>query len=179
MLIKFRRLTRNAICPIYASEGAAGADLHAVEDTTIGQDGRVSIVRTGLALEIPFGYEGQIRLRSSMGMRGICIPHGVGTIDSDYRGEILVPLVCLGSQSYVVESGERFAQLVIVPVARVYFKEAGLSETVRGVGGFGSTSNARMRREDWLRASGFKDPTDEERREQLARNVALKDWGLT
>jgi len=128
--------------PLYASEGAAGADLRAALDAplTIPPGGRV-LVPTGLVLEIPPGFEGQVRARSGLALKkGLALANGVGTIDADYRGEVGVAVVNLGTEPVTVARGERIAQLVIAPVARATFSEAeALRGSARGAGGFGST----------------------------------------
>ena len=100
-------------------------------------------LRTGLHVAIPVGYEGQVRARSSLGSKGLILPHSIGTIDADYRGELFVLMTWIGEgDSYLVKSGERIAQLLITPIPRVGFIEVGyeeLGETERGSGGFGST----------------------------------------
>jgi dUTP pyrophosphatase len=126
--------------PRYQSGQAAGLDLRADEPFTLAP-GERRLVPTGLALEIPAGHEGQVRPRSGLAARhGIGIVNAPGTVDSDYRGEVQVILVNLGQQPFAAERGERIAQLVISPVARVEVQEAPeLGETQRGPGGFGST----------------------------------------
>ena len=128
--------------PHYASEGAAGADLRAAidEPLTIPPGGRV-LVPTGLVLEIPPGFEGQVRARSGLALRkGLALVNGVGTIDADYRGEVGVAVVNLGAEPVTIARGERIAQLVIAPVARAAYVEAdALQGSIRGTGGFGST----------------------------------------
>lgn len=130
--------------PTYETAGAAGMDLRAAvpdhEPLTITPGAR-ALVPTGLIMEIPQGFEGQVRPRS-----GLALKHGVtclntpGTIDSDYRGEVKVLLVNLGSEDFVVSRAMRIAQMVIAPVTRVTVVEASLAnETARGAGGFGST----------------------------------------
>jgi dUTP pyrophosphatase len=131
-----------ATLPEYATEGAAGADLRAMisEPVKIPPLGRARIP-TGLALEIPAGYEGQVRPRSGLSIRhGITVLNSPGTIDSDYRGEVAVIIINLGHEDFTVNDGDRIAQLVIAPVCRVSFTEIReLSETDRDSGGFGST----------------------------------------
>ena len=128
--------------PHYASEGAAGADLRAAidEPLTIPPGGRV-LVPTGLVLEIPPGFEGQVRARSGLALRkGLALVNGVGTVDADYRGEVGVAVVNLGAEPVTIARGERIAQLVIAPVARAAYVEAdALQGSIRGTGGFGST----------------------------------------
>jgi dUTP pyrophosphatase len=134
------RLDPNARLPERATPGAAGLDLSAVETATIAP-GRWALVRTGLALVVPSGYEGQIRPRSGLAVRhGVTVLNAPGTIDSDYRGEVRVALVNLGPEPFVVTSGDRIAQLVIAPVTRVAVVETSSVEpTARGECGFGST----------------------------------------
>jgi dUTP pyrophosphatase len=112
----------------------------ASERIEIAPGGRVA-VPTGLAFEIPEGFEGQVRPRSGLARKfGIGCPNAPGTIDSDYRGEVQVLLVNLGAEPYVVQPGDRVAQLVIAPVAIAELEEVGdLSATERGAGGFGHT----------------------------------------
>ena len=128
--------------PAYQSEGAAGLDLLADIEApvTLPPLGRAA-VPTGLALQIPLGFEGQVRARSGLALRhGIGCVNAPGTIDSDYRGEVQVLLVNLSQEPFTIERGMRIAQLVISPVARaVLVEEGALGETARGAGGFGST----------------------------------------
>ena len=133
--------------PAYETAGAAGMDLRAAvpEDRPlILLPGRRALVPTGLILEIPQGFEGQVRPRS-----GLAFKHGVtclntpGTIDSDYRGEVRVLLVNLGDEEFSIERGMRIAQLVVAPVTQAAIEErAAAGETARGAGGFGSTGTA-------------------------------------
>jgi len=130
--------------PAYMSSSASGLDLPAAnrEPLEIPPGGRVT-VPTGLRLEIPPGYEGQIRPRSGLADRfGVTVLNSPGTVDSDYRGEIKVILVNLGPDTFVVRRGDRVAQLVVAPVARVELvaaEKSGLSPSGRGEGGFGHT----------------------------------------
>jgi len=128
--------------PAYQSEHAAGMDLVAAVEREIEiAPGEVVAVPTGLRVEIPVGYEGQVRPRSGLAARhAIGVPNAPGTIDADYRGEIKVLLVNLGRNSYRVERGDRIAQLVITPVVRAEIEVvASLTATARGEGGFGHT----------------------------------------
>lgn len=128
--------------PGYMTEGSAGMDLCAcVDETVVLQPGERRLVPTGLALEIPPGYEGQVRPRSGRALReGLGMVNAPGTIDSDYRGEVGVILVNLGQDPIRIANGERIAQLVIAPVARLEIEVAQqLSTTSRGDGGFGHT----------------------------------------
>jgi dUTP pyrophosphatase len=128
--------------PAYMSAGAAGVDLTAdlEHETTIAPGGR-ALVPTGLALALPAGYEGQVRPRSGLAHRtGLTVLNAPGTIDSDYRGEVQVLLVNLGLEAAVVRPGDRIAQLVVAPVARLQWVEVEtLDASERGAGGFGST----------------------------------------
>ena len=128
--------------PAYQTDHAAGMDLHAAvtEDVTL-EPGVVVAVPTGLRLEIPPGYEGQVRGRSGLAAKhAIGVPNAPGTIDADYRGEVKVLLVNWGRAPFVVKRGERIAQLVIAPVAHATLEVVeALSATARGDGGFGHT----------------------------------------
>lgn len=138
------RLDPRAHVPAYQSDQAAGLDLAAClppDETIRLEPGQIAMVRTGLAVAIPPGFEGQVRPRSGLASRfGITLPNAPGTIDADYRGEILVPLINLGRQPFTIEHGLRVAQLIIAPVARVQVVTvASLDVTPRGANGFGST----------------------------------------
>ena len=126
--------------PRYASEDAVGLDVAAAEELVL-QPGKRHAVATGFAIEIPRGYEVQVRPRSGLALKhGITCLNTPGTIDSDYRGEVKVILANLGSEPFEVRRGERIAQLVPAPVLSAIFREVdALSETGRGAGGFGST----------------------------------------
>jgi dUTP pyrophosphatase len=142
--VAVRRLPHAAGLPLpsYASPGAAGADLHAaVERTLVVGPGERVAVPTGLVLELPAGYEGQVRPRSGLALdRGLTLVNAPGTIDSDFRGELKVLLVNLGREPVTIERGDRIAQLVVGPVVRAAFEEVeSLSPTDRGARGFGST----------------------------------------
>ncbi|MDA8009242.1 MAG: dUTP diphosphatase, partial [Alphaproteobacteria bacterium] len=104
--------------PSYATSGAAGMDLRASEDVVLGAGERLA-VPTGLVVALPEGYEGQVRCRSGLALRhGLSLVNGVGTIDSDYRGEVKVLMVNLGSETVTLKRGERVAQMVVVAVER-------------------------------------------------------------
>ena len=128
--------------PEYASEGAAGMDIRAFlpAELEILPMGRAQIA-TGLYMEIPPGWEAQVRPRSGLAARyGVTVLNSPGTIDSDYRGELKVILVNMGTETFTVKDGDRIAQLVIAPVCRAALVESSdLSQTGRGAGGFGST----------------------------------------
>jgi dUTP pyrophosphatase len=126
--------------PAYQSDHAAGLDVYAaVQEPLTVPPGRVVAVPTGVRLEIPEGYEAQVRPRSGLALKhGIGIPNGPGTIDADYRGEVHVLLINFGSEPFVVRRGDRVAQLVFAAVARVELQIAAeLTSTTRGDGGFG------------------------------------------
>jgi dUTP pyrophosphatase len=128
--------------PRYQTEGSVGADLCAdLEHPLQLRPMQRALVPTGFSIEIPPGYEGQIRPRSGLALRsGLSMPNPPGTIDSDYRGEVCVLMINFGEEPVEIRRGDRVAQLVIAPVAHVRFEEAdSLSETRRGEGGFGHT----------------------------------------
>jgi dUTP pyrophosphatase len=117
-------------------------DLHAAVDRPVTlKPGEIRLIPTGIALEIPRGFEGQVRPRSGLALKaGISIVNAPGTIDADYRGEVGVILINLGKRTFIIEPGDRIAQLVIAPVVRAVLIEASLLEkTKRGTGGFGHT----------------------------------------
>ena len=136
------RTDDGARLPTRGSEYAAGWDLYALEEYVVPFRKSVKL-RTGLRVAIPVGYEGQVRARSSLGSKGLILPHSIGTIDADYRGELFVLMTWIGEgESYRVNAGERIAQLLISPIPEVSFKEVSIEElgdTKRGDGGFGST----------------------------------------
>ena len=141
-LVKIVKARQRIQLPQYESEGAAGMDLRAFLDAelTIPSLGRVKIP-TGLKIELPSGFEAQIRPRSGLAINhGLTVLNSPGTIDSDYRGELEVILINLGEQDVIIKDGDRIAQLVVAPVCRVSLCEAEtLKPTQRGSGGFGST----------------------------------------
>jgi len=144
LVVRLRRLPHAAQLPLprAVSAGSAGSDLRAaVSDALVLAPGDRCRVPTGLVLEIPVGWEGQVRPRSGLAARhGVTLVNSPGTIDADYRGEVQVLLVNLGGEEFVVRPGERIAQLVIAPVETVRFEEVEtLSTTERGGGGFGSS----------------------------------------
>ena len=146
-VIALRRLdhARELPLPDYATAGAAGADLSAaIEAELTLEPGARAAVPTGFAFAIPDGYEGQVRPRSGLARRqGVTVLNTPGTIDSDYRGEVMVLLVNLGTEPVTIVRGERIAQLVVAPVSRASFAETDeLPDTVRGSGGFGSTGRS-------------------------------------
>ena len=140
--IRVKKLSPNATLPTYGTDEAAGADLYACLDETVSiAPGETFWVGTGIALEVPKGCAGLIYARSSMGVkRGLAPANKVGVIDSDYRGEIRVVLLNHSNQFQTVSPGERIAQLIITPVLTPAYEEVEeLTDTVRGVSGFGST----------------------------------------
>ena len=128
--------------PTYQTNGASGMDLYAaVENKTIILPNCVLLIPTGFSVEIPIGYEAQVRPRSGLASKfGIVIPNSPGTIDSDYRGEIKVILMNLGKENFTINRGDRIAQLVIAKYEKISWEEVDiLSVTERGDGGFGHT----------------------------------------
>lgn len=148
--VKFKKLDKRAMIPQYQTEGSAGFDIHALNDGLIfghanvdSSDDRRAIVSTGLSVEIPQGYELQIRSRSGLALKnGVTVLNSPGTIDSDYRGEIKIILINDGYEDLNIKAGDRIAQGVIAIVPKVIIEETTeeLSDTLRGTGGFGSTN---------------------------------------
>ena len=141
--IIFKKVHDDAKIPAYQSEEAAGFDLHCTETMTL-EAGKVSLVPTGLAMQLSKGYELQVRARSGLAAKkGVFLVNGIGTIDSDYRGEIKVILSTCSNEKVTLEKGERVAQAVISKVERAQILEAEtINATERGAGGFGSTGTA-------------------------------------
>ena len=140
--LEIKPLREGARMPAYQTEGAAGLDLCALlESPLVIEPGSIGAVATGLGVAIPDGFEGQVRPRSGLAFKhGVTVVNAPGTIDCDYRGELIVGLINLGREAFTVESGMRVAQLVIAPVTRVAIAEVQeLGSTARGSGGFGST----------------------------------------
>ena len=141
-MIQFKRLEngKDLELPSYASDEAAGMDIRSAEDVIVYPQ-RHAVVKTGIAMAIPFGYEMQCRPRSGLAVKhGITITNSPGTIDSDYRGELMVILHNLGMEPFEIVRGDRIAQLVLAKVPRLPIEEVDeLNETIRGAGGFGST----------------------------------------
>jgi len=139
--IRIRRLHPDALIPRYAHgpDEDAGMDLHAVETVTFAP-GETKLVPTGLAIELPAGYEAQIRPRSGLALKhSITLPNSPATIDPGYRGEIRVIVQNLGRELFTVNPGERIAQMIVARYEAVEWEEGDLSDTVRGEGGFGSS----------------------------------------
>jgi dUTP pyrophosphatase len=138
MKVQIRRVGQHSLpLPKYESKGAAGMDLRARERQTI-RAGETQRIPCGFAFAIPGGFEGQVRPRSGHSARGLIVP--IGTIDSDYRGEVLVVVKNSTEVHVVFDPGDRIAQLVIAPVVQAELEEVGeLDSTERGANGFGST----------------------------------------
>tara|TARA_B100000427_G_C15101805_1_gene417501 strand:+ start:19 stop:459 length:441 start_codon:yes stop_codon:yes gene_type:complete len=142
--ILIKRLSKEISLPKYETTGSSGMDLAAnIVDNINIDPGKTAIIPTGLALSVPKGFEVQIRPRSGLAAKKkITVLNTPGTIDSDYRGEIKVILINLGLESFKIEKGLRIAQMVVCPVEQVQIEEVeDLSETDRGIGGFGSTGS--------------------------------------
>lgn len=140
MELKFKSLSGSL--PSYATDGASGMDLRAFIDEPITlKPMERSLIPTGLFVQIPEGYEGQVRARSGLAIKhGIGLVNSIGTIDSDYRGELKIPMINFGNESFTINSGDRVAQLVIAAYERVEpIIVSVLDETDRGEGGFGHT----------------------------------------
>jgi dUTP pyrophosphatase len=142
--IRVRRLGHAEGLPLpdYATAGSAGADLRSAEAGAVElAPGARRAVATGLILEIPEGFEGQVRPRSGLALQhGLTVVNAPGTIDADYRGEVKVLLINLGAEPVVIQRGDRIAQLVVAPVTRASFHDAPeLADSDRGADGFGST----------------------------------------
>lgn len=140
MELKFKSLSGSL--PTYATDGASGMDLRAfIDEPVILQPMERSLIPTGLFVQIPEGYEGQVRARSGLAIKhGIGLVNSIGTIDSDYRGELKIPVINFGNESFTINNGDRVAQLVIASYERVTpIIVTELDETDRGEGGFGHT----------------------------------------
>ena len=141
MTLRIQKLHPDARLPAYAHGPAedAGMDLHAVEGVDL-HPGIPALVPTGIAIELPPGYEAQIRPRSGLALKfGITVPNSPATIDPGYRGEIRVILLNLGRESYAIRPGDRIAQMVVASYIAVEWEEADLRGSKRGAGGFGSS----------------------------------------
>ena len=141
--LKIKKLDEKAIIPTYGTEYSAGADLYALLDENLEiKPGETVMIGTGLAMAIPTGYAGLIYARSSLGSKkGLAPANKVGVIDSDYRGEIKVPLFNQSKETQIISKNERIAQIIFTPYLKVNFQETDeLDDTTRGTGGFGSTN---------------------------------------
>lgn len=141
--VKIKKIKPNAILPQYQTADAAGMDIHAcLDEPLIIKPMERIIVPTGLSIELPIGYESRIHSRSGLSFRnGITMANGTGIIDADYRGEYGILLINFSNEIFTIEHGSRIAQLVVSKFEHVVWEETNdLSDTDRGVGGFGSTS---------------------------------------
>ena len=140
MKLGFKKINPDAILPVYAHPGDAGMDLYSVEELII-PPGRRALVHTGLVMNLPAGFEAQVRPRSGLALKnGITVLNTPGTIDEGYRGEIGVILANFGDAPFAVSRGSKIAQMVVSPVTRVTPVEVDeVDDTERGIGGFGST----------------------------------------
>jgi dUTP pyrophosphatase len=140
--IYFKKLKSGAKIPTYAKNGDACCDLYAVEDYTI-KPGEVRLIGFGFAIEMPPGFEAQVRPRSGLAVKyALSIVNSPGTIDNDYRGEIMTPIINLGKEPYTIKAGDRVAQMKFSPIYTGHFLDVGdeeLSITERGANGMGST----------------------------------------
>ena len=140
--LKIQKLDEKVTVPCYQTEGAAGMDLCAFlnEPVTLKSLER-KLIPTGLKMELPHGYEAQVRPRSGMSIKhGITLVNCVGTIDEDYRGELCVPVINLSTEEFTIQNGDRIAQMIVAPVTKAEISVVTeLSDTQRGEGGFGST----------------------------------------
>lgn len=140
--MEIRIVSKGGALPAYATEGSSGADLRAyIEEPITLMPGERRLVPTGLFVEIPQGTEAQIRARSGLAIKhGIGLVNGVGTVDSDYRGEWNIPLINWGQEPYTIHSGDRIAQVIFSRYEKADFVSVSqISETERGAGGFGHT----------------------------------------
>jgi dUTP pyrophosphatase len=140
--IQIKKLSSSVLIPKYETSGSSGMDISAhIENNIIIKPGEKALIATGFSIAIPKGYEVQIRPRSGLAVKkNITVLNTPGTIDADYRGEIKVILINLGKENFTVTNGERIAQMVVCPVINASLEEVKeLSDTQRGLGGFGST----------------------------------------
>ncbi len=144
--IKIKKFNKNALIPNFQTKGSSGADLHAAILHPIEiKPMQRALIPTGIGLEIPEGYEIQVRARSGLAMKkGLSLVNGIGTIDADYRGEISVIVINLGNETITIEPDERIAQIVCIKTEQLEFIEASeLTNSARGTQGFGSTGTKR------------------------------------
>lgn len=142
IVLKFQKLDNRVQIPKYQTSGSSGMDLCAfLEEDVILKPMERKLIPTGLKMEIPIGYEAQVRPRSGLSIKnGITLINCIGTVDADYRGELKVPLVNLGQEEFVIKNGDRIAQMVIMPIVQPQIEVVSeLSQTQRQEGGFGST----------------------------------------
>ena len=142
--ILIKRLSDNVLLPKYETEGSSGMDLAASIDHKIEiKPGKIALIPTGLAVSIPQNFEIQIRPRSGLAAKNqISVLNTPGTIDADYRGELKVILINLGTKNFIIDNGDRIAQMIVCPIVKAKIKEVKILEnTRRGSGGFGSTGS--------------------------------------
>lgn len=140
--MEIKIISKSGIIPRYETSGAAGFDLAAfLEEAIVLMPGERKLVPTGLFMAVPEGYEAQVRARSGLAIKhGIGLVNGIGTVDSDYRGELMVPLINWGSEEFTINNGDRIAQVVINKYEKAELIQVSeLDETERGSGGFGHT----------------------------------------
>ena len=140
--LQIKKISNEVLTPKYETSGSSGMDIAAyIERDIIINPGEKALIPTGFSLSVPRGYEVQIRPRSGLAVKkGVTVLNTPGTIDSDYRGEIKVILINLSKDEFSVKNGERIAQMVVCPIKQVIVEEVKeLTETIRGIGGFGST----------------------------------------
>lgn len=143
-IIRVKKIRPQAILPRYMTKHAAGCDLFAaLEESLALEPGARTLIPTGLVMEVPVGYEGQVRPRSGLALReGLTLVNAPGTIDADFRGEVGVIVINHGQDTCVIQPGDRIAQLVVAPVVDATFQEVEeVSSTDRGKGGFGHTGS--------------------------------------
>lgn len=141
-MVEIKIRSKSGQLPVYETEGASGMDLRALlEENVILRPMERKLIGTGLYIQLPFGYEAQIRARSGLSIKkGITLVNGIGTVDSDYRGELLIPLINLSEEEFTIKNGDRIAQMVIMSCCKVKLKKVEtLENTERGEGGFGHT----------------------------------------
>jgi dUTP pyrophosphatase len=138
--VKIKKIKSGAVIPTYSKYGDAGCDLYSMEEFIL-EPGDICLVHTGIAIEIPYGFEGQIRPRSGKAIKeGLTVVNSPGTVDAGYRDEIRVGMINVGRSLAYIGIGDRIAQLVISPVFEAKFEEVDeLSDSERGLGGFGHT----------------------------------------
>lgn len=140
--MKIRIISKSGVVPQYETEGSAGVDIRAYIDEPITlKPGQRKLIPTGLFVELPQGYEAQIRARSGLAIKhGVGLVNGIGTVDSDYRGEWNIPMINWGDEDFVINSGDRIAQMVISKYEKASFELVDkINDTARGGGGFGHT----------------------------------------
>lgn len=140
--MKMKIISRSGRVPEYATEDAAGFDISAyLDEPFVLKAGERALVPTGLYFEVPKGYEAQVRARSGLAIKhGIGLVNGIGTIDADYRGEVRVPMINWSNEDFVINDGDRIAQVIVTSYEKVEIELASeISDTERGTGGFGHT----------------------------------------